>query len=345
MFNALMIHILKRLEAFPDATFRGSELVGISKRLFDQMVKDTMIEFSHRDKDGDSYISDRLGDSGIQRNLRIRGRKITAFSGDPEVDTIVLEEEEILYYRFNTNKLISQIRSQNKLEETVDSLSERLFFIGSLQMADERASLYLALFENSHDYADSLKALTISGGRYDRYVVISPFAKVSCQKTRNILNGIKISQFTFEEAFEKEYVLRSGLVFSETKATLPKTLYLTGKIEKEKHIVSVDKKEGGLTEANFKLLLELVVALKTTEDGWIYTGEGDWQSIDRLKGDFQRVYPGYEFKKFIINGRKKYRLVLPADAVTYDRAMLKKIKDGTSIPDLVNKLPIIRKRR
>jgi hypothetical protein len=38
-------------------------------------------------------------------------------------------------------------------------------------------------------------------------------------------------------------------------------------------------------------------------------------------------------------------LVIPADAVTYDRAMLKKIKDSGVITDLAGKLPIIRKKK
>lgn len=139
--------------------------------------------------------------------------------------------------------------------------------------------------------------------------------------------------------FNDDFKFKQGFVFSEAKSDLPKTLRLTGKIDKEKHIVSVDNKEGGLTEANFKLLLELVLALKTTDEGWVHTGEGDWQSIDRLKGDFHRVFPGYEFKKFIVNGRKKYRLVILPESVTYDRTMLKKIKDNSVILGIVNQLP------
>ena len=64
-----------------------------------------------------------------------------------------------------------------------------------------------------------------------------------------------VSQFVFEDAFEGDCKFKPGVVFGDVKADLSKTLQLTGKIENEKYLVSVDNKEGGLTEANFKLLL------------------------------------------------------------------------------------------
>jgi hypothetical protein len=340
-----MAHILKRLEAFPDATFRESEAIRISKSSFERLVKDKMLEFSHRDEDGSTYFSDRSGDAGIQRTLRIRNQKITAFSTESDVETLVLGKSETEYYRFNLDKLINQIRKQNKLEEEVDSIGDRLFFIGSSQVSDGRIGIYLGLFDGPNDLGKDLKGLPNSVARYDRHIVITPSIRIVCQKTRNALNNIKISQLNFLEAFEKNYTFKSGLVLNETKPELPKSLHLTGRIESEKHIVSVDDKDGGLTDANFKLLLEMVVALKTTDEGWLATGEGDWQAFRRLKDDFKRTFDGFDFEKFIVNGRKRYRLVIPADAVTYDRAMLKKIKDSGVITDLAGKLPIIRKKK
>jgi hypothetical protein len=343
LFDALWIHILRRLEAFPDATFRESELISVSKSFFDEMLKDKMLEFSHRDGDGDSYFSDRSGDGGVQRTIRIRNKKISAFSTESGVETIQLEETETVYYRFNLGKLIDLIRSHNKLEEAIDHISDRLSFVGSLQIADGRVSIYFGLFDDVDDFGKELKGLPNSVGRYVRHIVICPFVRISCQKTRNALSGIKVSQFTFEEAFGKEFVFKSGLVLSEATLKLPQTLRLTGKVESEKHVVSLDSKEGGLTDANFKLLLELVVALKTTKEGWVATGEGDWQAYGRLKDDFKRSFDGFDFDGFIKNGRKKYRLVIEPDNVTYDRAMLKKIKNNAVITELADKLPIIRK--
>ncbi len=93
------------------------------------------------------------------------------------------------------------------------------------------------------------------------------------------------------------------------------------------------------------MLLRFVVALKTTDEGWLDTGEGDWQAIGRLKDDFSRAFDGYDFNGFIVNGRKKYRLVISKEAVCYNKTMLKKIKGSASISDFVNKLPAMRKRK
>ncbi len=73
-------------------------------------------------------------------------------------------------------------------------------------------------------------------------------------------------------------------------------------------------------------------------------GDGNWQSIGRLKNDFKRTFDGLDFEKFIVNGRKKYRLVIPSEKVTYDRVMLKKIKGNAVIANLADRLPIIRRK-
>lgn len=356
MLDILWTHILKRLEAFPDATFRESELVGVSKQSFDQMSRDGSLEFDHYDGDGDSYFPDRMGDQGVERTIRVRKDKITAFSIESDVATLELTKPETTYYRFNLNKLIDQIRMKNKLEEQIDSVEERLIFVGSLDSSGARNGFFLGLFDSEDELAQSLVGLPNNAGKYAWYIVLSPFNFISSQKIKSKLNGINVSHFIFVDAFDDGFVFKKGLALNETKVGLPQSLHLSGRVEKEKCIVRIDNQEAGLTLANFRLLARFVQALKTTGEGWATTPEMEteglitdsdkaWQPISRLKEDLKRTFSGYDFDKFIQNGRKKYRLVIPADSVTYDRAMLKKIKGDATLTKVINKLPQIRKRK
>jgi hypothetical protein len=150
LFDALWTHILRRLEAFPDATFRESELVGISKQFFDQMVRDGFLEFDHYDKDGDSYFSDRMGDQGVERTIRLRNDRITAFSAESDLATLELTKLETTYYRFNFDKLFQCIYKENNLSGASSKISERIIFIGLFNSSGKKVSVLFGLFDDEH---------------------------------------------------------------------------------------------------------------------------------------------------------------------------------------------------
>ena len=152
MFDGLWTHLLKRIEAFPDATFRESELAGISKRQFDQMVKDGFIEFDHYDKEGDLYFSDRIGDQGVERTIRVRNNKITAFSVESDVAMIELTKLEITYYRFNFDKLFQCLHKENNLSGSLSRISERIVYIGHFDSLGKKISVLLGTRSNEFSY-------------------------------------------------------------------------------------------------------------------------------------------------------------------------------------------------
>ena len=339
--------VFHKIESFPDYVFAESEISRCSSAGFKALKELKFLKWQQFDWEHELFVSHIPGDVGTVRYLRQRkdGKYWAHPEDDNEKSRIEVAEKDLPHYVFDLLKFGEAVKKANGLDEDCNPLSDSVFFSGSKDLSGDRVGLFVALNDSTEDLGKELKGLPNTASRYARYIVVSPFTRVSCQKTKGSLNKINVSHFVFDEAFNGDLKFKSGFLFSETKAELPQSLHLTGKIEAEKHIVSVDNNEGGLTDANFKLLLEMVVALKTTDEGWLATGEGDWQAFRRLKDDFKRTFDGFDFEKFIVNGRKKYRLVIPADAVTYDRAMLKKIKDNAVITDLANKLPIERKKK
>ncbi len=343
--NKLVQNVLRKVEADPEYVFTESELIKESKKDFDSLKKDKLFSWKQFDYDLDMFFSSKLGDQTTPRRLTQRkDGKYWADAEEEGIGRIVVEEKDIPHWKFDLSKLIEFIAKKNSLEDSISGISGVLWFIGCKELSGDRVGIFLSLNDSADDMAKELKGLPSAVGKYVRYVVLSPFEKIACQKTLNALNVINVSHASFADAFSDDLKFKPDFLFGETKPELPKTLHLTGRFESEKHIVSLDKKDGGLTDGNFKTLLELIIALKTIKDGWVLTGDGDWQAFGRLKDDFKRVFDGYDFKNMIVNGRKKYRLALLSENVTYERAKLKKIKLGSSFSDIVNQLPVIRKK-
>lgn len=343
--NKLVQYVLRKVEANSDYVFTESDLIKESKKDFDSLKKDKWFLWEQFDYDSDIFFSSKLGDQTTPRRLTQRkDGKYWADSEEEGIGRIVVEEKDIPHWKFDFSKLIEFVAKKNSLEDSISSVSDVLWFVGCKELSGDRVGIFLSLSDSVEDMGKELKGLPSAVGKYVRYVALSPFERIVCQKTLNALNGISVSHAIFADAFNDDFKFKSKFLFAETKPELPKTLHLTGRFETDKHIVSLDNKEGGLTDANFKILLDLVVALKKTKDGWVQTGDGDWQAFGRLKDDFKRTFDRYDFRNMIVNGRKKYRLALLSENVTYDRAKLKKIKDNAVITELAGKLPVIRKK-
>ena len=349
MFDVLIMHILKRLEAFPDATFRESELIGISKRSFNHLVKEGYLEFDHYDEDGDSYFSDRIGDGDVQRTIRIRTDKVTAFSTEEGVSTIELAKPEITYYRFNLNKLIDQIRTENQLEEKIDDIDERLHFIGSKDEGGGRVGVYFALYDSPEDLETALFALPNTANRYVQYVVISPVQQISSQKAVGGLGRIGVRHGLLESLINSKLQLKVDVFAVKAGSGVASNIHFPGKVIKKKYIVKIGSQEAGLTEGNYKLLLQMSLSRINKKDGWLetikmvqerhatnmmYTG----QAIQRLSDDLKRSFTGISFDSFIESGGKKYRLAIPKNKISFDLGMLQKMKVDSALSKIIKKI-------
>ncbi len=348
--NNLVAHILNRIACDPECVFSESELSRICPKTF-RFLKDQRFIVWRQFDFKDPFFSSIPGDQDNPRYLKDKGNgKYDAFAGDDAaLPCVEVTDKDVPHWEFDVAKLVDAIRAKNDLDEPADVISSRLRFVGSKDGAGGRVGVFLALHDTADDLARELTGLPHNTGKCARYLVISPCLRISSQKTINTLERINVDHQVVGEAFTGDLTLKSGALVGEVKAGQPDSLYLTGKIEDGRHVVRIGNRDGGLTEANFKLLIRLVVGLKDSKDGFVGIGtmaddgvipdsDQAWQAVKRLKDDLKQSFAGLEFDDFIANGRKKYRLVIAPDAVGYDKKMLRKIKN-TTINDFVAKLP------
>ncbi len=306
-----MTHILKRFEAFPDATFRESELADISKRSFNQLVKDGYLEFDHYSHDGDSYFSDRVGEGGVERILKIRKDKISAYSSDPDIATIELTKDEISYYRYNLPRLIQDIKQVNSLSGKVRKIDERLYFIGEFDSGKRRIGVYFGLFSD-HEQASALLGLKQRDKQYEQALILCPAHEIAdanllsslgsqnifCLPFQQILKGtglqinfskiktedkvqgaLDIPELTVTEKrkYSKDYPRKDVLEFFD-KTTAARS-----------GIVSVNGRELELQFNLYGILLALALALKQEKDtGWVPYDDIDKEKLVRSRDHFHR---------------------------------------------------------
>lgn len=339
-------YALIKIESYPDYVFAESELARLSQAGFSFLKELKFLKWKQFDWEHELFVSHLLGDIGTVRYLRQKkDDKYWAYpQEDDDKGRIEVEEKDLPHYIFSIEDLAGEIRKKNDLDQQFSKLSDSLFFVGGKNIADGRVAILFSMDDCDVNFVKELKGVSNVVANYGRHIVLSPTRSISCEKIKSDLGKINLSHAVFSEVLDDDFKLKSDFVFTEVKTGLPTTLHLTGRFESDRHIVMVDNQEGGLTEVNFNLLLQLIIVLKKTQEGWVQSGEGDWQAFGRLKDNFKKVFDGYDFKGLIVNGRKKYRLALMSDNVTYERAKLKKIKLGSSFSDIVNQLPVIRKK-
>ncbi len=360
MFDELTARILKRLEAFPDATFRESELTAISKKLFDSLVKKETLVFDRYDKNGSSYFSDHMGDADNERILRINGDKISAFSGDPEVATIQLTKPEITYYRFVWDGLTQSIRSKNALYKNNAGVTERIHFIGAKDILRQRVGIYLGLFGDEREATDELLGLRSKTDPYHRYYVLCPTYEIKSQDLLSRLPGEGITCLPFKECLARDCAIDFSKLKDKKLATartneqiLEATdhdyncqdrLHIPGTCSRKKsNAIEVNDSKISIGDSLFRLLVQLVIGAKKNakKGGWVYfdTSTGKYQQYSNLRAPLKGALIKKDAANFIENdGQKNYRLSIPPDHITFNRNALLKHPDPT-IKGLAKKLP------
>lgn len=311
MFDVLMTHVFKRLEAFPDAMFRESELGAISKKSFNQLARDGFIEFDHYDEDGDTYFSDHMGDGGVERTIRIRNNKVTAFSSETDVSTLELTKPEITYYRYNFSRLIQDIKQVNSLSGKVRRIDERLYFIGQFDSGKRQIGVYIGLFSD-HEHVIQLLGLKQRDKQYEQVLILSPAHEITDPTLLSSLGNQYIFCFPFQQIFKgaglqidfskikTEDKVQGALDIPELMAT-EKRKYANDYSRKDviefldkttaarSGIVSVNGRELELQYNLYGLLLALALALKQEKDtGWVHYDAIEKEKLVRSRDHFHR---------------------------------------------------------
>lgn len=310
MFDDLTTHILKRLEAFPDATFRESELASVSKDRFDSLVKEGDLVFDRYDKNGDAYCSDHMGDGDNDRVLRIKGGQISAFSTDPEVATLQLTKPEITYYKFNQARLIDGLKNSNDLQGEADpSLSDRLSYIGTDFTTN--TAVLLGFFDDEKEASDELLSLWSKIPLHDNALVICPSFALSSQRSKKALADVGVVLASFDRTLDKNLKIdfrKLGFKRRDTLGSGRKTAQIESDYEKygyksDEMITFHDRQDSnggyviqvrnsdpfGIPRANFALLVFMALVLKTNKKGLVTVADTDKQGITDSGGDENRL--------------------------------------------------------
>jgi hypothetical protein len=357
LFDELTTHILRRLEAFPDATFRESELASVSKESFDALVREGNLLFDRYDKNGDAYISDHMGDGDNERFLRIKDGQISAFSTDPEVATLHLTKPEITYYRFDRTRFIDRLKNANDLKGEADpSLSDRLSYIGTDFITN--SAVLLGFFNDEKEVSDELLSLWSKIPPHDNALVICPSFALSSQRSKKTLADVGVVLASFDRALDKNFKMdlrKFGLKQRDVSGPERKTAQIKsdykkygyksdetitfhnrqdsgGYIVQEGHIAEV-----GIPQANYVLLLFMAMTLKQNKQGLLSAKETDALGITDEQGDENRLSylisdlrKSFRNKRLIetIRGTGQYRISTHPDNIKADLAWLKKKLEG-----------------
>jgi hypothetical protein len=126
--DKLLSYLFKHVEGSPEARFYESELTGISSTGFRTLKKQKHLIFDQYDFEGENYF-DKRGNERFVR--RLNGKWIATSTEDSGIAPLYLKDQDLNRYAFSMQPLLDQIRVINKLEETIDQVSARLYFVGS----------------------------------------------------------------------------------------------------------------------------------------------------------------------------------------------------------------------
>lgn len=351
MIDKLLSYLLKHAEGSPEARFYESELTGISSAGFTTLKKQKHLIFDQYDFEGENYF-DKRGNERFVRKLN--GKWIATSTEDSGIAPIYLKDQDLNRYTFSMQPLLDQMRVINKLEETIDQISARLYFVGSAELTDGRIGIYVGLFDSVESLEEAIRGLPGRVSTYIRHIVITPSLKIKKQSILKDLERIKVRQLSFAEVFQsKDFKFKVNALASGISDKQPFSLKITGimkgKGRSRKHLVKVAGKDGELTDALFIILLRFVEGVMKTKSGEVAVSaltsegvvheDGYKQYIGRLREKMNALFPDYNFHELIENREGSYRLAVSKDAIDYDLPMLKKLKDNGKVETIVKRLP------
>lgn len=349
MSDSLLTYLLRRIESFPEAKFYESDLTRVFSSEFASLKKQKYLVFDQYDFEKDCYF-DKKGNERFIR--KVNGKWIASSMEDPEISPIYLTEKDLNRYSFNIQPLLAEIKTQNTLGKNIDRITDRVYYIGEKTILLDNIGVFVIFLGDDEQAETDLLGLRAKIGKADKILVLCPSYVITSQYLLARLAGQNIVCLTFKEAFnDKEYAIDFSKVRFEAVAgqTAPKlttaqladyskhrylcydTLHIpgTGQLKRSNDLV-VNGHTIKMPDAQFRLLIELVVELKKSEGGWVtkFTETGKYQIYSELRKHIEGSLIGLDAKKLIENdGSKQYRISTHPDFITYDRDNLQKHTD------------------
>jgi hypothetical protein len=358
-----MAHLLGHLALFPGARFLESDLSARCAEGFARLVEQRLLRFVQTDPDQATYPCPTPWAEGCDRVVsRVEDRLWAVCTCPANEPPIPLSPEDLNRWRVDLQAVTRRFREANGLRGNSEDLDGRMFFLGETQRDGLSNAFALGLIDD-REAVTRLKALPNSLSRqYDRLVVACP-SFVPAPRERRELESLDVFVvplgapdpflLDYSAALRKPARKAPRVVLSDDeeeeferlgfKSRLP--IRITGRIERRKgNVIDVAGHSVVLTDAPFKMLLRLVVALCETTDGFLSRNEltygagidsegvlapdGLDQALSRLRAPFQPALEGLQRTHFIEARSSHVRLSTYRRYVTWDREALRGHQDG-----------------
>ena len=359
--------MLARLEHDPHAVFYEKELV---EQFPDEFEKARAERLLRRVPQGSTYSY------GLPRPRVLVDCADGTFEAwddeDPEADPVVLTAAELRRWQLSLKGLALKLRQANGLMGEPGSLGDRLFFIGETLRDGLHIAFVLCLF---HVQDSALRDLKMLPGalprRFDRFVAVCPSFRPAPAEQQLELFGIFVVSLDGVDPFILDYSCALAkpvrrvppVILSQTeeqeflaqgfKSRTP--IHITGRMERRKgNIIEIGGHDVILTDAPFRMLLRLVVALYESEGGFLSrdgirygTGvdgemllapEGLDQALGRLRRALEPAFHGLKGTQLIEVRDGRVRLSTHHRYITWDGKTLLQHEDKL-VRALAKRLP------
>jgi len=369
-------YLLKEIEKNPSPVFSKKELVAISPMDFEDFCKRKILVYWQPRK-GDE---ERISSPGCPHGCALTVMKVVngyeAYCPEhPEEDPVSVEESQLSRYAFSTDMLLYHVKTANNIEGDLHRINGGFYYLGYKYYNGDRVGFIFI-----PNIGDS-KLVKLSGLKHlcdddNVLVILTPSSRIDEVSLKRMLRHDKILQSSLVSSMNFQTY---GLPIERLISQLPGLKNETGKpiVElkgKQKvdydrfkylcfdkvlipdmapgqrgNVIFLNKNEVNLGDTGFLLFLRLVLELKRSKSGWVYTKDletegiitdsSKYQIYNRLRATLKESLLMKDASDFIeSNGLKQYRISTHPDFIRYAKRSLLQHPDHR-IKAIARKLP------
>ncbi len=343
--NASLSHILKCNENIHKDIFREGELKSLSPSHFSVLLSSQLLSETYQDLEQTTYYDENKTAYRVRKDendyigYRIRGE------GEA---TIVLRDEDKKHFKFNLKKFCQLIKTKNGLTGNIDTLSQRIWFLGRHAVLNSSMSVVLVFFCDDKTAEKELYALQSRITQPDKIVALCPSYQIKSMELLKNLEGKNIYCYGFDKILDDFFQIDFSKVPADEKTQGFKIPVITqkekagynahdykcrdvvefvGQGAKNRQIrISVNKNVTDVKYSEAALLMYMAIKLKKNSGGWVslddmsneeivptanQTKTNDFTRMHRLVSDLRGTLKKVQASDDIIqgvSGKGQYRL-------------------------------------
>jgi len=312
--NVSLSHILKCNENIYKNIFREGELKSLSLTDFNALLNSQLLSETYQDLEQGTYYDKNKTAYRVRRDgndyigYRIRGEGET---------TIVLRDEDKNHFKFNLKKFCQLIKTKNALTGNIDTLSQRIWFLGQHAVLNSSMSVVLAFFCDDKTAEKELYALQSRLTPTDKIIVLCPAYQIKSMELLKNLEDKNIYCYEFDKILDDSFQIDFSKVPADDKVKSFKMPAITqkekagynthgykcqdvvefvGQGAKNRQIrISVNKNTTDVKYSEAALLMYMSIKLKENSGGWVSLNDMTTEEIvpasnQTKTNDFTRMH-------------------------------------------------------